>query len=113
MVIRTPQYIPHNYPLTSVVFVDTLRHIEKVFGFFAPEGLTKSEREDWALAFSHRMNALVGADANNMIGQLSQWLNSKRRDTPQHDATRLMLRRVTEIRPEFEREIGLWLNSRD
>ena len=89
------------------------RHIEKVFGFFAPEGLTKSEREDWALAFSHRMNALVGADANNMIGQLSQWLNAKRRDTPQHDATRLMLRRVTEIRPEFEREIGLWLNSRD
>jgi len=87
------------------------RHIIKIFGLFAPENVTRNEKENWALAFSHRMNELVGADANNMLGQLSQWLNSRRIDTPQHEIAQLMLKRVAEIQPDFKREVDLWLGK--
>ena len=89
------------------------RHIKKVFGFFAPEDLTTTEKGNWALTHCHQMGVLAGADANNMIGQLSQWLNSKREEYEQRDVAIIILNRLAQVRPDFRPEVNLWLNSTD
>lgn len=53
--------------ITRISRVVMDRHVERIFGYFSAEGVSGKIKNDWALAFSHDMEEIVDADANNRL----------------------------------------------
>ena len=80
-------------------------HVKRVCGYFAIDGLSK---DMCATTFSHDIEELAGANANNLIGQLSQFLGPFG-TSEQEEFAILILTRVAEIAPKFQEVVEKWL----
>ena len=83
-------------------------HVKRVCGYFAIDGLSK---DMCATTFSHDIKELAGTNANNLTGQLSQFLGPFG-TSEQEEFAILILTRVAEIAPKFQEVVEKWLGRK-